>query len=588
MARRLPLLVARRMAVLTVVLVVAVAACGKRSALKPDGSTIMPTLDGAANDVVDRDAGAAGGAGGAVGTDAGGLDVARPDVGVGPSAACAPDIGTRVPPAPLRRLTNFAYSNTLRDQLGVAPPPHALPPAGDVSDDPATLDLLINAYHGNAHELAVAATKDAASVAALTQCDPAALGEATCAQRFVAAFVPKLFRRPLEDGDATDFGDVFAKGREIGGDYASGVRAVVEVALQSPEFLYLVEFGEPVDSGQPGVGRPRPYEMATRLSYLLLGSAPDDGLRAAAAQDQLRTKEQVQQQAIRLLADPRAHDVTRDFYTRLLRAGELESRLVLAPPLAASAGTETSRFIDDVVWVEGRDLKTLLGAPFTVVDDSLAQVYGVAGVTGTAFRRVSLPAQQRRGVLTQISLLASRSTTASAVTHPSERGATIFTQLLCGDLSSTPPDAAHAKPPRDPGETASQWLARVTAPAACHSCHGPIDSLGLAFEHYGASGIWRDGDGGIAIDARGTISGIDTAGSFDGAIQLVDRLAASRDVQSCHVRKWMESGYGRPLAANDACSREELEQAFASTGGNIVDLMIRLTQTDAFLYRPAP
>jgi hypothetical protein len=571
---------ARQLFSLMVVLVVAVAACGKRSALKPDGSTIEPTLDGGANDVVDRDAGGAGGA------DAGGLDGPRPDVVIGPIAACAPDISTRVPPAPLRRLTNVAYSNTLRDQLNVTQPSHALPPSGDVSDDPATLDLLIDAYHGNAHDVALAATKDAASVAALTQCDAAALGEAACAQRFVASFVPLLFRRPLEAGDAADFGDVFAKGREVGGDYASGVRAVVEVALQSPEFLYLVEFGEPVDPSQPGVGRPRPYEMATRLSYLFLASAPDDGLRAAAAQDQLKTKAQVEQQAVRLLADRRAHDVTRDFYTRLLRAGELESRPVLAPALAASAGGETIRFIDDVVWTEGLDLKTLLEAPFTFVDDSLAQVYGVPGVTGTTFRRVSLPAQQREGVLTQISVLASRSTT--AVTHPSERGGLIFAQLLCGDLSSTPPDAEHAKPPRNPGETARQWLARVTAPPACHSCHAQIDPLGLAFEHYDPSGIWRDSEGGIAIDARGTITGIDGAGSFDGALQLVELLAASRDAQNCHVRKWMESGYGRPLAANDACSRAQLEQAFAGTGGNIVDLMIRLTQTDAFLYRPVP
>src|SRR4051812_17769211 len=253
---RCPLLVARQVLVLTVALVIAVAACGQRSALKADGSPTGPTPDGGANDVVvDHDAGGAGGAG-AGGADAGGLDLARPDVGVGPIAACAPDISTRVPPAPLRRLTTFAYGNTLHDQLGLAQPSHALPPAGDVSDDPATLNVLIDAYHGNAHDFALAATKDAASLVALTQCDAGALGEATCAQRFVAAFVTRVFRRPLEAGDAADFADVFAKGREVGGDYAGGVRAVVEVALQSPEFLYMVEFGEPGDLGHPGVGRP--------------------------------------------------------------------------------------------------------------------------------------------------------------------------------------------------------------------------------------------------------------------------------------------------------------------------------------------
>ena len=100
--------------------------------------------------------------------------------------------------------------------------------------------------------------------------------------------------------------------------------------------------------------------------------------------------------------------------------------------------------------------------------------------------------------------------------------------------------------------------------------------------------IWRDSDGGIAIDAHGTITGIDAAGSFDGALQLATLLAASRDVQSCHVRKWMESGYGRALAAGDACSREQLEQAFAATGGNIRRLMIASPRPRPFLYRPAP
>jgi hypothetical protein len=201
---------------------------------------------------------------------------------------------------------------------------------------------------------------------------------------------------------------------------------------------------------------------------------------------------------------------------------------------------------------------------------------------------VSFPTEQRRGVLTQVSVLASRSPTAVNVTHPSERGALIFEQFLCGDLTQTPAAEQHTKPPRNGGETPRQWLARVTAPAACRSCHEQIDALGLAFEHYAYYGAWRDSDGGLALDARGSITGIDTAGSFDGALQLIARLAPSRDVHNCHVRKWMETGYGRPVVAADACSQAELERGFTNTGGNIRELMINLTQTEAFLYRPAP
>ena len=589
---------------LVIASVLAGAACGKRSALPPRDGAVSPGTDGAVgggNDAGvpieagattdgDIDAGATidgaatGGRDGALDGDGDGADG-----GGGPGATCTPEIGARVPPAPLRRLSSFAYANTVRDVLGLSLPANALPPAGNPWDDgAATLTALTDAFHGIAHDFALASTKDAASADAFTRCDAGALGEATCAQRFIAAFIPRLFRRPLDAEDAADFAAVFAKGRDLGGSYASGVRAVIEVALQSPELLYMVEFGEALAPPQAGLGRPRPHEMATRLSYLLWGSAPDDALTEAAAQDRLRTKDQIGAQARRLLADPRAHDVTRDFYTRLLRVGDLESRRSISIATARSAAEETTRFVDHVVWTEGGNLDTLLAAPFTFADQTLAQLYGATGVTGAGFQRVSLPAQQRRGLLTQVSMLASRSLTSVDVTHPSERGALIFEQFLCGDLTQTPSAEQHTKPARNAGETPRDWLARVTAPATCRSCHQAIDPLGVAFEHYAYSGVWRDADGGLALDARGTITGIDTAGSFDGALQLIDRLAPSRDVRACHVRKWMETAYGRPVVAADACSQGELEQGFASSGGNIRDLLLGLTQTEAFLYRPAP
>jgi hypothetical protein len=263
-------------------------------------------------------------------------------------------------------------------------------------------------------------------------------------------------------------------------------------------------------------------------------------------------------------------------------------RRSISSSVARSAREETTRFVDHVVWTANGDLKMLLAAPFTFADETLAQLYGIPGVMGSAFRQVSLPAQQRWGVLTQVGVLASRSETDLTYTHPSERGALIFEQLLCGDLTQTPPADQHMKSSRHGDETARQWLARVSAPPACRSCHEQIDPLGVAFEHYASYGAWRDSDGGLAVDARGTITSIDTRGTFDGALQLIDRLARSRDVHACHVRKWMEAGYGRPVVAADACSQAELEQAFANTGGNIRELMIDLTQTEAFLYRPAP
>jgi len=551
---------------------------------------------GSVSDAGTTDGGGLGGAGGSrpdggPESDGGSSDAGSAGAGGQGTATCQSDVSTRVPPAPLRRLSNLAYVNTVQDVLGSSMAANVFPSGGPVGDDVSTLTALTDGYHRVAHDVALAASQGTLSLDAFGTCDAGAFGETTCAEKFVAAFIPRMFRRPLDADDASTFAEVFARGRALGGDYASGLRAVVEVAMQSPELLYQVEFGTAVDPQRPTLGRPGPYEMAARLSYLLWASAPDDVLTAAAAGDQLKTSQQVEAQARRLLADPHAHGVTRDFYSRLFRIADGVFGNPGAAIAAAAAAEETTRFVDDVVWTEGGDLATLLGASFSFVNDSLAQTYGIAGVTGTSFQRVSLPPAQRRGILTQVSVLASRPPSASDVrfTHPSQRGALIFEQLLCGDLSQTPSADQHVPAgARSTGETARDWLQRAIAPAACQSCHQAIDPLGLAFEHYLSSGGWREQDGSLVIDARGMLTGLDTAGSFDGAIELIDRLAKSRDVRRCHVAKWMESAYERPLVAGDACSRGQLEEGFERTGGNIRELLVGLTQTEAFLYRPAP
>ena len=147
----------------------------------------------------------------------------------------------------------------------------------------------------------------------------------------------------------------------------------------------MVEFGEALAPPQAGLGRPRPHEMATRLSYLLWGSTPDDGAdrsrRPGSPED-----EGPDRRSRRAACSPirRAHDVTRDFYTRLLRVGDLESRRSISIAMARSAAEETTRFVDHVVWTEGGNLDTLLAAPFTFADQTLAQLYGITGVTGAA------------------------------------------------------------------------------------------------------------------------------------------------------------------------------------------------------------
>lgn len=519
-------------------------------------------------------AGSYGGAGGAGALGAGGRGGAG-----GRWADCSGSPSARVPVAPLRALDDFAYRNTLHDLLAVDVAAADLPDdAWAVSNRDITAQG-VSAYHLVAHDQAVALTRDSAVLATRMGCDLATAGEATCLQRLLDNVVARLFRRPLEPDDVTDFNDVFAQGRAFGGTFASGARAVLEVALQSPEFLYRVEWGENLVPAVAGVGRPRPFEMAARLSYLLWGAPPDDALWNAAAQGRLRDAAAVATEARRMLLAEGAKAGARHFFFRWMGVPEM-STAGSAFDLAARA--ETGAFLDDVLWRGPGDLATLLSAPWSYVNELLAGTYGLTAVTGADLRRTDLPASQRRGLFTQAAFLAAR---------PSLSGRALALEegLLCGEIAD--PTTAHGAstwPPLAPTETRRQHLARVTAAPGCQTCHAVLAPFAAAFAHYDDAGAWRDTEGGMAIDSAASLDSSDVAGPFDGAPALMARLATSQDVRACHVRRWMEAAYGRPVGDADACTKATLESAFAASGGNIRDLLFQLTQTEAFLLRPLP
>jgi Protein of unknown function (DUF1592)/Protein of unknown function (DUF1588)/Protein of unknown function (DUF1585)/Protein of unknown function (DUF1595)/Protein of unknown function (DUF1587) len=507
------------------------------------------------------------------------------------SVACP---STAPAPAPLRRLTRFEYNNTVRDLfMNAARPADVLPADGftNVAAEMPLSPVLVEGYHQLAHDFAIAATKDAASVAALLGCDAATAGEQACTQKLIGELVPRIFRRPAAPDDASELGQVFAAGAALGGGFAGGVRAVLEVALQSPEFLYRVEIGEPIGAAAPGIGRPTAYETAARLSYLLWGSTPDAQLLAAAAAGQLSTKAQIAAQARRLLADARAHDVVRYFTFQLMRLHDID---YLDRRLDANAGftaeiaglllEETRLFIDEVTWQGPGDFRALLTSPVSFLNAPLASFYGVPGVTGTGFSKVSLDPTRRGGLLTQPSVLAT--TSYATYTSPTQRGMLVLRELLCADIPAPPPNVPILPPPSSPTLTTRERLEEATSSAPCNACHRIIDGVGFGFEHYDAVGRWRDTESGRPIDASGELVMSDVKGTFDGAIELGARLARSQDARSCYVGKWMAFAYGRPEAPEDACSRRLLMEDFARTDGSVRELLVALTQTEAFLTRP--
>ncbi|HVY31006.1 MAG TPA: DUF1592 domain-containing protein [Polyangiaceae bacterium] len=526
--------------------------------------------------------------GGGTGGQAGGTGGA----GSTPQSCTAPSPGA----SPIRRLTRFEYSNTLHDLLGTATRPgDALPPeqkGNGFGNDAASLSttrLLVDAYHAQAHDLASKVTADTAALAKLSACDTASQGEDACADQFVTAFGGKAFRRPLEAAEHDALLGIY-KSLRPNSTYSSALAGVIEAVLQLPQFLYRVELGTATDA--PNLSRPTSHEMASRLSYLLWGSMPDQTLLDAASSDQLATKEQVLAQAQRMLEDPRAREVVRFFHDTLYGINGLDGLQrdatffpTYTPALATLFRQETEAYLDSIVWDGGGDFGTIFTGNYSFVNETLAKFYGIPGVVGDAFQRVNLDPTKRAGILTQASLLTT--TTPGSHTNPVARGKFIFTKLLCGTVPDPPPALMVKEPEADPTRTTRErFMAHRTNPS-CAACHSMLDGIGFGLDHYDGVGLWQDLDNGKPVDDTGNVPSGDAAGDFKGAVELGQKIANSQDARSCYVGQWLNFAYGRLEQAGDACTRQQLVDAFKSSNGNVKQLLIALTQTDDFLYRPA-
>lgn len=505
--------------------------------------------------------------------------------GTDPSNACLN--ATTAPEAPLRRLRHFEYNSTLRELGDATEPANSFLPEVDGQNDVSQGQ--VEDYLRAARDFARRVTSNENTLVQLTGCNAEVDGEAACRQTFVRDFIGRAFRRPATADDVVDFEAVFTQGSDRGGGFIGGVQAVVEVALQSPEFLYHVELGEPLDDDDAparpaGWARPTPHEMANRLSYFLWGAPPDNALLASAAQGDLRHRDAIAHEARRMLEDDRARATVRRFYFDLFGIPSASSFINLQPDIAELALSETERFIDAVTWEERGEFADLLTAPFTFLNERLAAHYGIADVNGEDMVRVELGTNYGAGILTHASFLSSLSP--SDRTSPTRRGLHINQVLLCRGVLP-PPDVTDVVPPPSSGRTTRERLVEFTRAPTCAACHDKIDPLGFAFEHYDGAGRFRETEDGYAIDATGFVEVDGRTAHFDGPRELAATLAASNEAQQCFTRNWMTFARARPLTDSDACSLEQLDASFAEANGNVRELLVALTQTDAFLYRPA-
>jgi hypothetical protein len=498
-------------------------------------------------------------------------------------------------PSPIRRMTRFEYNNTVRDLLG-----DTTSPAADFGAEEEALGFNNNAanlvtsstlaekYMIAAEGISARATD---SLAKILPCDPAVIGEEPCARQFIDTLGKRAYRRPLAPGEADLLFAVYAHGRTIH-DYREGIRMVIEAALQSPHFLYRVELDVATPGPAEGIVSLNDWEIASRLSYFLWGTMPDDELFAAAEAGLLRTREQVAEQAKRMLDDPKAREASLEFHRQWLDYERIASAAkdpalfpAWTPSLREAMKEETERFIDAVIFDESGDLGAMLTASYTFVSPELAAFYGVTAPSGPGFERVELDPAERAGLLTMGSLLTINAH--SNQTSPVHRGKLVREAFLCDIMPLPPPDVMITVPTPDPDSTARERFAEHSKNPACKACHELMDPIGFGFENYDAVGRFRALENGAAIDASGSIIQSDIDGEFDGAVELAHKLTGSNDVRDCYATQWFRYASGRGETHADKCSTTALRERFKASGGDIKELLVALTQTDAFLYRKA-
>jgi hypothetical protein len=510
-----------------------------------------------------------------------------------PVSGCATELQSRTASTPLRRLTREQYDNTVRDlfgRAGIRVPALAATFAPDdyAGSFPANAAVVASEGHIRAYADAAEHIADAVSadLAKLVPCDLGS-GDVDCARRFVLDFGMRAYRRPIDRRQLDTLLRIFALGATRGFEY--GIRLVLETVLQSPYFLYHVEYTPA--AGEPAIALDA-YELAARLSYFLWDSLPDDELFEAARSGALNDPAVLSQQAERMLADARAQPALAGFTTHWL---ELDGLADLAPDNAVYPGAalnlppdslaETLHFVDYVVRGEGDgSLTTLLTAQFGFPTETLWTSYGVqppAGYDGST--PLDLPAGQRAGVLTQVSTLFKHSHTQLS---PIRRGKYVLNSILCQEISFPENLEIDLDLSEEAGGSVREKLEGLTRRPECMGCHLLINPIGFAFDAYNRIGQYS---GGAASGAALNVPDY-MMGPARDAVDLAAKIAQSDAARGCMVKQMQRFALRRKETAADTCSLSTLAQTFAGKPDDarpfdVHRLMLAVVTQNAFRFQ---
>jgi mono/diheme cytochrome c family protein len=409
------------------------------------------------------------------------------------------------------------------------------------------------------------------------------------ARAIVADFARRAWRRPPTAAESDRLAGLSALARKQGDTFEGAVKLALKAVLVSPHFLFI---GEPPASGShplvaPGPVRTMPVSelaLASRLSFFLWSSIPDRELLALAEKGALRS--QLPQQINRMLASPKARALVDNFAGQWLQIRSLETLRPDAkrfpafdPSLRAAMQRETELFFENVLR-EDRSVFDFLRGDYTFVNSRLAKFYGLPEVPGADFRKISLAATPRRGVLTQASVLTLTSNPTR--TSPVKRGKWVLENLLGTPPPPPPPDVPLLDDKaRKLTGTLRQQLEQHRADPNCASCHARMDAIGFALENFDGIGAWRDRDEEAAIDATGTLAGEQT---FRGAVELTALLTAEKpdEFRRCLAEKMLTYALGRGTEYYDRPAINGIIQHLRANEDRFSALILAVAQSFPF------
>lgn len=496
----------------------------------------------------------------------------------------------------LRRLTHSQYNHTVRDLLGEETRPADQFPKEDFvngftnqADGQSVSPLLAEAYARAAERMARNAFARG-DTRKLIPCAPSA----ACQQQFIQQFGRRAFRRPLNEAEVARYQKLFALQKE----FLKGAQTVVEAMLQSPNFLFHLEPGD--------------YALASRLSYFLWDTSPDEELLQAAEKGELRTGDGIDKQARRMLRDERAKPALDEFLAQWIRfdrvRGALRDRRLFpeySPELVSLMLEETTRLFRSLVWGNGNFME-FFTARYTHLVPELARLYGMeAGAE--PWQRVEFPASiPRSGIVGQSTFLTLAAKPAE--TSPTERGVFIREHFLCQQVPPPPPGVNATLPPVTDEKpiTQRERLQFHLSNPTCAGCHTLMDPIGFGLENFDAIGRYREKEllvvypsaddlktrrktkpteFQLAIHAEGSIRGIRDS-EFRNPQQLGAVLAKEPNCQKCVVKQLFRYAVGRMETAEDQPVIEQLTEMFRKSNFRFQDLLVALASSETFRGSP--